>query len=562
MVFSKESYIKKYNLDQYNAVEPDIINILKSNDSVSSFVNSFKDEYKDLDFEDIFYTEESIKAKYGIDKRFIDLLLIVNQQFAFSEKEENREKIDKLWDKQLEIFGSKLFNDIDSHATSDDIVSSPKVSVTNSQLLLMVDNGDKHTAAKLATDLEFDMFFPEADFFRKEKKFVLFDKFKKDVLDRIPRMEDKLDSVLGYLYVQQAICEGFMEKKALDYYMEKSNYLSVLQYMPGEKEIENTDREVDKWLKKHNKPETFFDFSKNSTLDGPRRLITQLLKILGLPYYHMRLHNSSDRMKKERLKKIFAVLNKSPEVYKNDKDFRDLLIYFCYAIWPIIEHGRLFAITCTSHIFKYEKSLYEKQVLISRKDKEIEPLKKQLAIKQEQLNKLQLEYDRLKNKELAKLQTELEEKNRLLKELCEKNSYLEEMNNVLEKQLEEMESAAEDYSSDASVNYPSQYIENHLKNLNIVIMGGHQLWQNKLKEIYPYFNYIDTDNVNFDINITRNADYVFFNTLHCSHTLFYKIKNNVNNGRTNNKEKLVFISSNNLSYFKEVVSKSVLPQDK
>ena len=131
------------------------------------------------------------------------------------------------------------------------------------------------------------------------------------------------------------------------------------------------------------------------------------------------------------------------------------------------------------------------------------------------------------------------------------------MNEILQKQLEEMESAAEDSSSDASNNYPSKYIENRLKNLNIVIMGGHQIWQNRLKEIYPYFNYIDSDNVNFDINITRNADIIFFNTLHCSHKLFYRIKNNVNNGRTNNKEKLIFVGSNNLGQFKDVVSKAV-----
>ena len=79
----------------------------------------------------------------------------------------------------------------------------------------------------------------------------------------------------------------------------------------------------------------------------------------------------------------------------------------------------------------------------------------------------------------------------------------------------------------------------------------------RLKEIYPYFTYIDSDNVSFDINITRNADIIFFNTLHCSHTLYYRIKNNVNNGRANNKEKIVLVSSNNLDYFKEIVSKTL-----
>ena len=118
-----------------------------------------------------------------------------------------------------------------------------------------------------------------------------------------------------------------------------------------------------------------------------------------------------------------------------------------------------------------------------------------------------------------------------------------------------MEAAAAPSSSIS--NKPNSYVESKLKSLNILVMGGHQIWQNRLKEIYPYFTYIDSDNVNFDINITRNADIIFFNTLHCSHTLYYRIKNNVNNGRTNNKEKIVLVSSNNLDYFKDIVSKTL-----
>lgn len=108
------------------------------------------------------------------------------------------------------------------------------------------------------------------------------------------------------------------------------------------------------------------------------------------------------------------------------------------------------------------------------------------------------------------------------------------------------------------INNSNKYIEDKLKDLNILVMGGHQTWQNKLKETYPYFNYIDTNNVNYDINKTRNADIIFFNTRYCSHTLFYKIKNNVNNGRNNKKDKLIFIENNNLNYFKKIVNQTVL----
>ena len=88
-------------------------------------------------------------------------------------------------------------------------------------------------------------------------------------------------------------------------------------------------------------------------------------------------------------------------------------------------------------------------------------------------------------------------------------------------------------------------------------MGGHQIWQNKLKELYPDFTYIDSDNINFDINITRNADIILFNTLHCSHSLYYKMKNNTYNGLYENKNKVTYIGSNNMGYFRDLITKLV-----
>lgn len=130
------------------------------------------------------------------------------------------------------------------------------------------------------------------------------------------------------------------------------------------------------------------------------------------------------------------------------------------------------------------------------------------------------------------------------------NELLRQLNARLEERVDALD-VAEDEAEESAV-LPNSYVQGKLKSLNILIMGGHQVWQNRLKELYPYFNYIDSENVNYDINITRNADVVLFNTLHCSHTLYYRMKNNVNNG------KVVYIGSNNLNYFKEIVSNLVL----
>lgn len=108
--------------------------------------------------------------------------------------------------------------------------------------------------------------------------------------------------------------------------------------------------------------------------------------------------------------------------------------------------------------------------------------------------------------------------------------FLQQINEDLENKLDELDTSSD--SEDIESLVPNSYIQDKLKSLNILIMGGHQIWQNRLKELYPYFNYIDSDNVNFDIN--------------------------VNNGRTENKNKVIYIGSNNFSYFRDLVINIIL----
>lgn len=179
--------------------------------------------------------------------------------------------------------------------------------------------------------------------------------------------------------------------------------------------------------------------------------------------------------------------------------------------------------------------------------------------KQSELTTLHAEYEHLQYasaKEIAALQAELEEQKQLVEEILRDNELLRQLNTRLEERVDALDTAEEE--AEESPVLPNSYVQGRLKNLNVLIMGGHQVWQNRLKELYPDFKYLDSDNVNYDINITRNADIVFFNTLHCSHTLYYRMKNNINNGRDERKNRVVYISSNNLDYFKEMVSKAAL----
>ena len=556
MVFSNQEILKQKNLTDFNNITPDVVNMLRREQLNPLSIINETEKF----VEDKFYNAESFKAKYGFDKTDYDVLISINLHSMVFSNKKYRDRIIALFNKQLTKYGEKLLDELDKVILGSSLVSDPDIALTEAKYMLITQNGDREVVLKEYPDMEYDIVTEAANYFKEKKDLMLFDQYKKDILDKLSSISEKLDALAKFLYIQEALTEGYIEKKAVDFYLEKSGFLEAVNDKYTDKEFEASDKEREKWLAKHNNPENFLDLARVSSSKPYFRLFYKIAKTLGFRFYNYKYDKTLDVLKSEYLRHIFALLNKNPELYKNNKELKEFIIYLCYMIWPIIQHGRSYTITALGAQIMYEKVLSDKNKELDKLKKEfnkITVLEDKLIAKQGQLNKIQLEYDRLKNKELVKMKTELEEKNKLLKELNEKNSYLEEINNVLEDQLEENELIADELSSNASTNYPTKYIENRLKNLNIVIMGGHQIWQNRLKEIYPYFNYIDSDNVNFDINITRNADIIFFNTLHCSHTLFYKIKNNVNNGRTNNKEKLVFVGSNNLGQFKEVVSKVI-----
>lgn len=553
MVFSNELMLKQKNLSKYNTITPDIINLL-SLDPLKA-VTKAKEMAKEA-----FYTPKEIDKKYRFDEyQFETMLSIRRRNFVF-DNVDNEEKFTEEFKKQYDKYGEKLYKDLRNFLSGAYLASSAEATLSIIKNLLMAHNGDIDAAVNKYIHLETEAMRDVADYLRNKKRTVLFDEFKKEYLDNITSTSDKLDAVAKFIYLEQCLFKRKVEKAAVDYYLEKSGYSEVYNFNYTAKELKTASEDAENWLREHNNAAEFLDLEDISSLNPYFKLVYKLIDTIGFNFYIYRINKETDVINHRRLSVIFALLNRNSELYNNNNEFKDFLICLSYALWPIIQHGyRITSIGMGSRIL-YEKTIYQYNNLVSanlKNNGNADSLKKQLEEKQESLNKLQLKYDRLKNKELEKLKADLEEKTALLKEQYNKNKSLQEMNSILQKQLEEVESAAEDSSSDASINYPSQYIENRLKNLNIVIMGGHQLWQNKLKEIYPYFNYIDTDNVNFDINITRNADFVFFNTLHCSHTLFYRIKNNVNNGRTNNKEKLIFVGSNNLGQFKDVVSKAV-----
>ena len=253
------------------------------------------------------------------------------------------------------------------------------------------------------------------------------------------------------------------------------------------------------------------------------------------------------------------MLNRYPE-FKDNERLKELMIYLCCAVWPVLGQGKVYAEKYLEQRLQVKQKATEHMEEVSRLKAQAAPLNTIIDEKEAQMKRLQADYKRLQytsEKEIAELKAQLEEQKQLVEDFLKDNQLMQQLNKTLEDRVDELDCPEEEAVEETSI-VPNSYVQGKLKSLNILIMGGHQVWQNRLKELYPYFNYIDSENVNYDINITRNADVVLFNTLHCSHTLYYRMKNNVNNGREENKGKVIYIGSNNLNYFKEVISNLVL----
>ena len=62
-----------------------------------------------------------------------------------------------------------------------------------------------------------------------------------------------------------------------------------------------------------------------------------------------------------------------------------------------------------------------------------------------------------------------------------------------------------------------------IREKKIVVIGGSDNWQKKIKGTYPEFKVISGFSVTFDLNILRSADFVFLNVIDMSHAAYLRI---------------------------------------
>ena len=309
--------LKQKNLTSFSTVTPDVVDMLRN-----EILNPQKmlDEAENL-VNDKFYDLEAIAEKYNLHNREFEYLVSVNRNNLVNENNEHRNKIEQLFYEQFEKHGEKLYEDIGKLLTGNYLVSDYDASVADAMCNLITKNGDLKLLQKKYIDLEFDMAKEAVDYFKEKERYMLFDQYKKEVLDKLPSTSAKLDALVKFMYIQEGLAKGRIEKKAVDYYLEKSGFLETANIKYTAKELEAAEKEAEKWLAKHNKPVNFLDLAQTSS-KGYFSLLYKIAKMLGFCYFSFRFDKQFDVIDSNILRHIFALLNKFPELYKNNKDLK------------------------------------------------------------------------------------------------------------------------------------------------------------------------------------------------------------------------------------------------
>lgn len=297
---------------------------------------------------------------------------------------------------------------------------------------------------------------------------------------------------------------------------------SIFQSMPISVEA---SRMTDEWLKKHDSPMTLNEVSYDDEL-YPKEYYTYGV-VSGSENIPLRAVEEYE-FTKDDIRKIVNIALASGEKFDIDK-----ILVHSYIIKSIARYAEecknayidiaLSADVATNKI---------RSIDLKNKQSEIDKLQMRLDKQQQSLNEAQLTIDRQRKKIVADAEGYASQQ----ETISEMKAYIDALELQLENQTEYRQ------QSDPVV-LPD------LSNKRIVVVGGHENWQNKLKSLYPDFTFIGADDINFDINVVRNADVVIFNFIHGSHTLYYKLKAN--------RENIVYIGNNSINIFNAALIKSL-----
>lgn len=166
-----------------------------------------------------------------------------------------------------------------------------------------------------------------------------------------------------------------------------------------------------------------------------------------------------------------------------------------------------------------DKDAMERELVRLREENRV--LRDQAQERQEKLNPLQLENDRLRVQlaDMKEAMDDIQEETDLLAEIAKQGLF------------------------------PMAGPEPcDLSRYRVVIAGGHESWQRRIKEAYPSVTVIEAEN--FDPAVIEGCDVIAYNWIYGSHKLYYKL---IRLARAN-KKKIIYISNNNLDFFRRAMN--------
>lgn len=206
---------------------------------------------------------------------------------------------------------------------------------------------------------------------------------------------------------------------------------------------------------------------------------------------------------------------------------KDAQIAYVFSNDDIKYHLLLTKLKQLARINQEDKSQYIKKFFREKnEEKQKKKKNRELYIKKHEKQKIKNEetIDELQkeNKRLLSLVNNHDKEYQNLHESLEEVSKQKE---DLEKILNHMIEEAQDVNNTSNASYLPP-------NKNVVLVGGHTNWQKKLKETIPKNYRLLSGTEDFDNAILENTDFIFANTQHMKHGVFYKLINFV---RKNNK---------------------------
>lgn len=194
---------------------------------------------------------------------------------------------------------------------------------------------------------------------------------------------------------------------------------------------------------------------------------------------------------------------------------------FCFAVTILLDYINVLENAGFKELEKEELGKDELFNKLESKDLEIERLKKQLAqAKVETKNELKATYE----KRIRKLENSDKQYEAQITKLNDKIKDYENIKqeNIALKKFVESADAVED----ALTINEEKDIEKSLPQDDVIVIGGHDSWQSKLKDRFPLWQFISGGDKSWDVK-KLNKKYIIVNTTHLGHPTYYKITNNL-----------------------------------